>query len=242
MLTKHILLTYGFRLEEVGLNNIKDRPDTGYRKMFAVFKSGGKQHKAGAGDVIKIEKLAAAAGDVVTFDDVLLVGDGQSMNIGAPFVEGAAVTGEVIEQGRAKKIIIFKKRRRKNSRRKNGHRQYLTTVKITDILTGGAKPKAKPAVEKMPSEKASVPKAENANQAESTPLFEAPQGKADDLKKISGVGPVLEKKLNALGITQYAQIAAFSESDIERVDELLNFKGRIERDNWIDQAKALAED
>jgi large subunit ribosomal protein L21 len=73
-----------------------------------------------------------------------------------------------------------------------------------------------------------------------TPLFEVPAGTADDLKKISGVGPVLEKKLNALGITQYAQIMAFSADDIERVDAVLDFKGRIERENWIEQAKTLA--
>ena len=72
-------------------------------------------------------------------------------------------------------------------------------------------------------------------------LFTAPEGDADDLKKISGVGPVLEGKLNALGITSFAQIAAFSAQDIEKVDEVLNFKGRIERDNWLEQAAELAK-
>ena len=72
-------------------------------------------------------------------------------------------------------------------------------------------------------------------------MFDTPKGDADDLKKISGVGPVLEKKLNALGITQYAQIAAFTADEIAKVDEVLNFKGRIERDDWLGQAKTLAE-
>ena len=74
-----------------------------------------------------------------------------------------------------------------------------------------------------------------------TPLFSAPEGDADDLKKISGVGPVLEGKLNALGITRFSQIAAFTEEDVQKVDENLNFKGRIDREDWIAQAKALAD-
>ena len=129
-------------------------------------------------------------------------------------------------------------------------------VRITEILTGGktaskkpaGKAEAKPAEEKASAEaKAEKPAAEKpaaatetASEAAVTPLFDTPKGAADDLKKISGVGPVLEKKLNALGITQYAQVAAFSPEDIERVDAELNFKGRIERENWLEQAKTLA--
>ena len=143
---------------------------------------------------------------------------------------------EVVDQGRNRKIIIFKKRRRQNSRRRNGHRQSFTLVKITDILTGGAKA--------APKKKAAAPKAEKAEDAgaesELPVLFTAPEGPADDLKKISGVGPVLEKKLNALGITTYAQVAAFTAEDIARVDDALSFKGRIERDNWVQQASELA--
>ena len=201
--------------------------------MFAVIKTGGKQYTVAADDVLKVEKLEAEAGSTVTFDEVLVVGNGTDTTIGAPMIEGATVVAEVVEQGRNRKIIIFKKRRRQNSRRRNGHRQSYTLVKITDILTGGAKPAKKAA-----------PKAEEAKEEAAgedlAPLFTAPEGKADDLKKISGVGPVLEKKLNALGITKYEQIMNFSADDIARVDEVLNFKGRIERDNWIDQAKELA--
>ena len=103
---------------------------------FAVIKTGGKQYKVAANDVIKIEKLEAEAGDIVTFDQVLMVGD----TIGAPLVEGALVAAELVETKKQKTVIIFKKRRRHNSRRRNGHRQLLTTVRITEILTGGAKP------------------------------------------------------------------------------------------------------
>ncbi|MCW5720814.1 MAG: 50S ribosomal protein L21 [Devosia sp.] len=103
---------------------------------FAVIKTGGKQYKVAANDVIKIEKLDAEAGDIVTFEEVLMVGD----TIGAPLVEGALVAAELVETRKQKTVIVFKKRRRHNSRRRNGHRQLLSTVRITEILTGGAKP------------------------------------------------------------------------------------------------------
>ncbi|MBO6891604.1 MAG: 50S ribosomal protein L21 [Roseibium sp.] len=213
--------------------------------MFAVIKTGGKQYTVAADDLLKVEKLEAEAGSTVTFDEVLMVGNGTDTTVGAPVVEGASVVAEVVEQGRGRKVIVFKKRRRQNSRRRNGHRQSFTLVKVTDILTGGAKPAKKAAPKKAAPKKAEEPKAEEAKaepkkeEAAVEPLFTAPEGK-DDLKKISGVGPVLEKKLNALGITTYEQIVNFSAEDIARVDEVLNFKGRIERDNWVEQAKELA--
>ncbi|GGH31657.1 50S ribosomal protein L21 [Alsobacter metallidurans] len=107
--------------------------------MFAVIKTGGKQYKVAANDVITIEKLALEAGQAVSFDQVLMV-DGE---VGAPTVAGASVAGEVVEQTRGPKVISFKKRRRQNSKRKRGHRQDLTVVRITEILLGGAKPTAK---------------------------------------------------------------------------------------------------
>lgn len=200
--------------------------------MFAVIKTGGKQYRVAADDEITIERVAGEAGDQVTFENVLMVG-GDSPLIGAPTVDGASVVGEILAQARGEKIIIFKKRRRQNSRRRNGHRQDLSIVKITDILTDG---KAAPK-----KAKAAAPKAEEAPAADAAPLFEAPAGEADDLKKISGVGPALEKKLHGLGITTYAQIAAFTADDIARVDDALSFKGRIERDDWVSQAKEFAK-
>lgn len=104
--------------------------------MFAVIKTGGKQYRVAPGDEIEIEKLEGEAGQAVTFSEVLLVGGEAAPKVGAPFVAGASVAGEVVEQTRANKVIIFKKRRRKNSRRKNGHRQHLTVVRITDISAG----------------------------------------------------------------------------------------------------------
>lgn len=216
--------------------------------MFAVIKTGGKQYRVIADDVLKLDKLVGEAGDIVELTEVMMVGVGADATIGKPTVDGALVTAEIIEQGRGRKIIAFKKRRRQNSRRTIGHRQHFTTVKIAEILTDGAKA-SKKAAAKKPAAKAEAPKAPaekapaKAKAADAAPaaLFTAPEGPADDLKKISGVGPVLEKKLNALGVTTFAQVAAMSRDDIEKLDDALSFKGRIDRDNWLEQAAELAK-
>ena len=118
--------------------------------MFAVLKTGGKQYKVAANDVIVVEKLAGDAGDTVRFEEILMLG-GDTPTLGAPLVAGASVTAEVLEQLRGEKVVSFVKRRRKHSsQRKRGHRQYLTRVRITDILGGGkeaAKAKAETPVE-----------------------------------------------------------------------------------------------
>ncbi|WP_321499994.1 50S ribosomal protein L21 [Breoghania sp.] len=202
--------------------------------MFAVIKTGGKQYRVAADDLVKVEKISGEAGDTVTFDTVLMIGGETETTIGTPTVEGASVAGEVVEQARTRKIIVFKKKRRQNYRRKKGHRQEVTLVRITDILTGGAKPKAaKKAAKAAPAEKASETTAASAAQAE------AASG-GDDLKKLSGLGPAIEKKLNAAGITTYAQIASMTAEDVARVEEEAGIKGRFERDNWVEQAKELA--
>jgi large subunit ribosomal protein L21 len=106
--------------------------------MFAVLKTGGKQYRVAANDVLTVEKLPADAGETVEFQEVLMLG-GDDLRVGAPFVDGATVKAEVLEQLRGPKVISFKKRRRKHSsQRKRGHRQYLTRIRITDILAGGA--------------------------------------------------------------------------------------------------------
>lgn len=107
--------------------------------MFAVVKTGGKQYRVAANDVILVEKLAGEAGDTVTFEEILMLG-GDAPKVGAPFVAGATVTGEVLEQLRGPKVVAFVKRRRKHSsQRRRGHRQYLTRIRITDISAGGKK-------------------------------------------------------------------------------------------------------
>jgi len=110
--------------------------------MYAVIKTGGKQYRVAANDKIQIEKLEGKPGDRIEFAEVLMISnDGGAVDIGAPFISGATVVGEIASQDRGPKIIIFKKRRRKHYRRKNGHRQDLTSVTITEILGGGEKSK-----------------------------------------------------------------------------------------------------
>ena len=101
--------------------------------MFAVLKTGGKQYKVIQGDLIDVEKLESDVGDKVTLDLVLMFGEGVDVEVGSPYVSNCQVTGEVVKQGKGAKIIVFKKKRRKNYRRKNGHRQFITQLKITDI-------------------------------------------------------------------------------------------------------------
>ena len=105
--------------------------------MFAVIKTGGKQYRVAANDVITIATLAGEPGTAVTFDQVLMVTNDGGTQVGAPLVQGFTVAGEVVEHTRGEKVIAFKKRRRQNSRRKRGHRQDYTVVRITEILAGG---------------------------------------------------------------------------------------------------------
>ena len=244
--------------------------------MFAVLKTGGKQYRVQAGDVLRVEKLAANAGDKVQFNDILMVG----ATVGTPLVEGAGVQAEVIDQIKGEKTISFVKRRRKHSsKRTRGHRQQLTLLRVTDVLEKGAdtsgvmaaigagsvaagavaaaaKPaKAKKAKAEAPAKaekpakaakpaKAEEAKADEAPAAEGTKpanlLTEARGGQPDDLKKISGVGPKLEGLLHENGVFHFDQVAAWTADEIAYMDDKLSFKGRIERDNWIEQAAKLA--
>ena len=132
--------------------------------MYAVIQTGGKQYRVAKDDVIKVEKLVAEAGATIELDQVLMLGNGADTTVGAPLVDGARVVATVLEQKRADKIIVFKKKRRKNYRRTRGHRQNLTVLRITDVLAAGAKAaQAKPATktaEEAPAEEAAAkPKA-----------------------------------------------------------------------------------
>jgi large subunit ribosomal protein L21 len=129
--------------------------------MFAVIKTGGKQYRVAAEDVLKIEKVKGEPGDIIQLGDVLVVG-GDNVTLGAPTVAGATVAAEVLEQGRGPKVIAFKKRRRKNSRRKRGHRQEFTLLRITEILTDGATPTKTARPKREPKPAADAPAAESA--------------------------------------------------------------------------------
>lgn len=205
--------------------------------MFAVIKTGGKQYRVAANDLLKIEKLEAKVGEIVEIGQVLAHGEGENVTFGAPFVDGATVTAEVVEQGKNRTVIAFKKRRRQNSRRKIGHRQLLTTVRISEILVGGAKPSKKAAAkpEASKAEAATEAKAEAA-----APLFKAPKGEPDDLTVIKGIGPVAAKDLNEQGIVTFAQLAKLSDKDVAKIDEHMPFSADQIKD-WREQAKELAK-
>ncbi len=218
--------------------------------MFAVLKTGGKQYRVQSGDVLRVEKLAAAAGETVQFNDIMMIGD-DSPVVGLPLVEDAGVQAEVIDQIKGEKVIHFVKRRRKHSsKRTKGHRQQLTLLRVTEILASGAgKSGVKAAVgagsvsaadaaaAPAPAKKPAAKKTAAKPAAKAAPKSAAGN---DDLKKLSGVGPALEKKLHDAGVTTFAQIAAWGESDVAEMDEKLSFKGRIEREGWVEQAKTLA--
>ncbi|MDD9722738.1 50S ribosomal protein L21 [Sulfitobacter sp. PR48] len=241
--------------------------------MFAVIKTGGKQYKVASGDMLRVERIAASAGETVQFNDVLMLG-GDSPQVGAPLIEDAAVQAEVVDQIKGEKVIHFVKRRRKHSsKRTKGHRQKLTLVKITEIMASGAgKSKvmaavgtgsvsaaavaalsgksadaaAKPAKAKKadaPAKAAKAAKEEAPAKAEkkAAPKAKKAEAAGDDLTQISGVGPVIVEKLHGEGITTFAQIAAWTEADVEAIEEKLSFKGRVGREDWIAQAKELTK-
>lgn len=220
--------------------------------MFAVIKTGGKQYRVAAEDVLTVDRIAGEVGEIVQIGNVLAHGEGDDVVIGAPFVDGASIAAEVVEQGRGPKVIAFKKRRRQNSRRTRGHRQLLTTVRISEILLDGAKPSkkaaAKPAKE-APAKEAKAAKdtaapakdaADEKEAAAAAPLFKAPKGKGDDLTQIKGIGPVAAGQLNEQGITTFAQIAALTDEDVARIDEAMPFSADQVSD-WRQQAAELAK-
>ncbi len=206
--------------------------------MFAVLKTGGKQYKVQSGDLLRVEKLAADAGEKVQFNEILMLG-GDKPVLGAPLVDGAAVQAEVIDQIKGEKVIHFVKRRRKHgSKRTKGHRQQLTLLRVTDILEKGADKSGvkaalgagsvpagdKPAAKAAPAKKAAAPKA--------AAKAEAPKAAAaDDLTQITGVGPAAAKKLNEAGITTFAQLAAVDPE---------TFEATKVKPEWVEQAKTLA--
>ena len=158
--------------------------------MFAVIKTGGKQYRVAADDKIKIEKVAGEPGDIIELGEVLVVG-GDNLTLGNPTVAGATVAAEVVAQGRNDKVIAFKKRRRKNSRRKRGHRQEFTLIRITEILTGGARPaQAAPVETEAPTAAEAAPGAEAAAAAPDDAVAKKPR--APRKKKAESGEPTAE--------------------------------------------------
>lgn len=221
--------------------------------MYAVIKTGGKQYKVSEGDVLRVEKLDAEAGDTVAFDEVLMIGGEGDALVGTPAIDGAQVTAEVLDVRKDKKVVVFKKRRRQNYRRKKGHRQWLAVVSVAEILKPGSKSKlsakkkasaAKAPVEQAAAEKEApkaAPKAEAKPKAAPKAAAKAAPAGDDDLTQLTGVGPAFAKKLVEAGVTSFAQIAAWDDAEIERLDgEISGLKGKAEKGDWVAEAKKLA--
>lgn len=193
--------------------------------MFAVVRTGGKQYRVSAGDKIAVEKLEGEAGDTVSLADVLFSSEGEA--------KGLTVSAQIVAQAKTDKIFVFKKRRRHNYRRRAGHRQQVTLLQITAIGDVKAAPKA--AKDAAPKGEASAPKAAKA----AAPKADAAGIDASNLSLISGVGPAIEKKLRAAGITSWNDIAAWDDAAIEKWDAELKLGGRATKEEWVDQAKEL---
>ncbi|WP_440958643.1 50S ribosomal protein L21 [Oceanicaulis sp. LC35] len=207
--------------------------------MYAVIKTGGKQYRVSEGDILRVEKLSAETGDVVAFDEVLMIGGEGDSLVGAPAVDGASVTANVLDIRKDKKIKVFKKRRRQNYRRTKGHRQWIAVISVAEILKPGSKSKldAKPAKIAADEKPAAAP----AKKAAPKAAAKTEAAGSDALTELTGVGPAFATKLNEAGVTSFAQIAAWTDADIERLDgEISGLKAKAEKGDWVAEAKKLA--
>ena len=218
--------------------------------MYAIVEMAGQQFKVAKDQKVYVHRLQQEEGKKVTFDNVLLIEDGKNVTIGAPSIDGAAVEAKVIKHLKGDKVIVFKKKRRKGYKTKNGHRQYLTEIVVEKIVASGAKketpkkeaaaPKAKPAAKKAaaPKKEAAAPKAKPAAKKEAAPKKTA-KAKADDLKKIEGIGPKIAETLGNAGIVTFAELA---KTDAAKIAEIISgVRGNHVTDTWPAQAKLAAD-
>ncbi|EPR72506.1 LSU ribosomal protein L21p [Winogradskyella psychrotolerans RS-3] len=198
--------------------------------MYAIVEIAGHQFKVEKDQRVFVNRLSTEEGKKVDFDNVLLIGDGDNITLGAPAIDGALVGAKVLRHLKGDKVIVFKKKRRKGYRVKNGHRQSLTEIVIEGITASGAK-KAAPKKEAKKAE----PKAEKAAPKKAT-------GKADDLKKIEGAGPKAAEALVNAGFETFEKIAAAKPEELSTVlTEASSRLAHIVTDTWPKQAKLAAD-
>ena len=214
--------------------------------MYAIVEIAGQQFKVVKDQKVFVHRLQTEEGKQVAFDNVLLIGDGDKVTVGAPAIDGAQVGAKVLKHLKGDKVIVFKKKRRKGYRKKNGHRQSLTEIIIESIAASGAKKATK--VEKEVAKKAAPVKAEKkvevkaevaAPKAEAKPVAKKATAKADDLKKVEGIGPKIAETLIAAGITTFAELAKLKADKIS--DIIADVRGNHVTDTWPKQAKLAAE-
>ena len=233
--------------------------------MYAIVEIAGQQFKVAKDQKVFVNRLATEEGKKVSFDNVLLIGDGDKVTVGAPAINGAQVGAKVVKHLKGDKVIVFKKKRRKGYQVKNGHRQSLSEIVIESIVASGAKPakkaepkkaapKAKaekPAAKAAPKAKAAAPKAKAAPKKEAAPKAKAaPKTKAapkkttakakkDDLKKIEGIGPKIAETLTAAGVATFADLAKTKPAKISEI--ISGVRGNHVPDTWPEQAKLAAD-
>ena len=204
--------------------------------MYAIVEIAGQQFKVEKDQRVFVHRLATEEGKTVSFDNVLLIGDGDTITLGAPAIDGALVGAKVLSHLKGDKVIVFKKKRRKGYRVKNGHRQYLTEIVIESIVASGGQKEEK-------TEKAKPVKAEKAAPVKETKA--APKkstAKADDLKKIEGAGPKAAEALVAAGVDTFAKMAAMKSEDLSTIlSEASSNLAHIVTDTWPTQAQLAAD-
>jgi large subunit ribosomal protein L21 len=200
--------------------------------MYAVVETGGKQYRVAVGDKLMVEKLDVEEGAAIQLDRVLMVCENGKVEVGTPMLDGTSVGAKVLLQGRGEKIKVYKFKRRKKYRKTQGHRQYFTQLEIISIGGAQAAPKAK-------AEEKKATKTDSAKAVPKKTSSDKATVEGDKLTDINGIGPVIAQKLNDAGVISFQQIADFSPEQIAEIDENLNFKGRIDREEWVAQAKKL---
>ncbi|MFQ3238423.1 MAG: large subunit ribosomal protein L21 [Olleya marilimosa] len=201
--------------------------------MYAIVEIAGHQFKVEKDQKVFVNRLAIEEGEAVSFDNVLLIADGSNITVGAPAIGGAQVSAKVLKHLQGDKVIVFKKKRRKGYRKKNGHRQALTEIVIESIVASGAKPAAK-------AEKAAPKKETKKVEAKAAPKKAAKAtGKADDLKKVEGIGPKIAETLVEAGIATFAELA---KTDAAKISEIIaGVRGNHVTDTWPAQAQLAAD-
>ena len=236
--------------------------------MYAIVEIAGQQFKVAKDQKVFVHRLTGEEGDSVSFDKVLLTGEGDTITLGAPAIDGALVDAKITRHLKGDKVIVFKKKRRKGYRVKNGHRQSLTEISIVEISLPGSKKSTSAKKEEVketpkaetkkaaPKAKKGVEVSENLvsraeNRAEESnieinvdkllhSIGTATKSNSDDLKEINGIGPVFETRLNEIGIYTYEQISKLKAADRDQLSALEGItREKIESDEWVKQAKEL---
>ena len=213
--------------------------------MYAIVEIAGQQFKVAKNQKVFVHRLQDKEGSKVTFDNVLLLDDGK-VTLGAPAIEGAAVTAKILKHLKGDKVIVFKKKRRKGYKVKNGHRQYLSEIQIENIVASGAK-KAKKEEPKKETPKKAEPKKKAAPKVAATPKPAAKKApvktaSADDLKKIEGIGPKIAEIFAEAGINTFAKLAKASQKELKAILEGAGSRYASKNPgSWPKQAKMAAE-